>query len=185
TAKLRVTLKRDFVVVRLGCGARFRRWSRFTRTRFLCAFGAFSCTTACAGRTAAEQLHRFADHAQLASLLPALFVVPCVQLETAFDKNRPAFLKILAGDFCEPRPKDNIDIRDFFAFLAAVEGVLTINGNAEVANGAAFGGVTHFWIARQVSEENDFIETGHAQGLSDLFGTRQLFRRLFLPLLFF
>src|SRR5207248_5087871 len=142
TASPTKNLKRNFVVVRLGCGAGFRRRSRFTRTRFSRAFGAFRCATACAGRTTAKQLHRFANHAQLAPLLSALFVVPGVQLETAFDKNRPAFFQIFAGDFREPRPEDNIDIRDFFAFFAAVEGVLTVNGDAEVANGAAFGGIT-------------------------------------------
>src|SRR5205814_304989 len=155
------------------------------RTRFSAGFGAFRRATTRAGRTTAKQLHGFANYAQLAPLLPALFVVPCVQLKTAFDKNRPAFLQIFAGDFGKPRPEDNIDIGDFFAFLAAVESVLTINSNAEVANGAAFGGITHFGIARQISEENDFIETGHAPVLADLLGTRQLFRRLFLPLLLF
>src|SRR5438876_9104167 len=178
-------LKRNFVVVGLGCGAGFWRRSRLAWPRFASPFGAFSCASAGAGRTAAKQLHRFADHAQFAPLLSALFVVPGVQLETAFDKNRPAFFQIFASDFCEPRPENDVDIRDFFAFFAAVEGVLTINSNAEVANGAAFGGITHFGIARQISEENDFIKTGHAPGLSDLFRTRQLFRRLFLPLLFF
>src|SRR5438876_5428606 len=178
-------LKRNFVVVGLGCGAGFWRRSRLAWPRFASAFGTFSCASAGAGRTAAKQLHRFADHAQLAPLLSALFVVPGVQLETAFDKNRPAFFQIFAGDFREPRPEDNIDIRDFFAFFAAIEGVLTVNGDAEVANGAAFGGITHFGIARQISEENNFIETGHPPVLADLLGTRQLFRRLFLPLLLF
>src|SRR6202011_3406201 len=148
-------------------------WARFTT---------FTATRA--WWAAAKKLHGFADHPQLASLLSTLFVVPRVELKTAFDENRPTFLQIFAGDLSEPRPEDHIDIGDFFAFFAAVEGVLTIDGNAEVAHGAAFGGVTHFGIARQVSEENDFIETGHAPVLPDLLGTRQLFRRLFLPLLF-
>src|SRR5207244_9473091 len=128
---------------------------------------------------------RFANHAEFASLLPALFVVPCIQLEPAFDENGTTLLQIFARDFGEPRPEDDIDIRDFFAFFAAVEGVLTINSNAEVANGAAFGGITHFGIARQISEENDFIKTGHAPVLADLLGTRQLFCRLFCSLLLF
>src|SRR6202011_4377031 len=88
TASLRRSLKRNFVVVRLGCGAGFRRRSRFTRTGFSSGFGAFSWSAARAGRTTAEQLHRFADHAQFTPLLPALFIVPRIQLETAFDKNR-------------------------------------------------------------------------------------------------
>src|SRR5207248_3031810 len=137
TASPTKNLKRNLVVVRLGWGAGFRWRSRFTRTRFSSCFGAFRRAPARAGRTTAKQLHGFANYAQLAPLLPALFVVPCVQLKTAFDKNRPAFLQIFAGDFGKPRPEHNIDIGDFFAFLATVESVLTINSNAEVANGAA------------------------------------------------
>src|SRR5207302_10582318 len=112
-------LKWNFVVVGLCRCPGFRWRSRFTRTRFSSTFGAFTRATACTGRTA-EQLHRFADHPQLAPLLCALFVVPSIQLETAFDENRPALLQIFAGDFSKTRPEDNIDNCDFFAFFTAV-----------------------------------------------------------------
>src|SRR5205085_8888197 len=91
-------LKRNFVVVRLA-GLRLWWWSCFCRSRF----AAFACG-ACAGRSTTEKLHRLTDHAQFAALLPALFIVPGVELETAFYENWTALLQIFAGDFREPRP---------------------------------------------------------------------------------
>src|SRR2546430_15906504 len=81
--------KRNFVFVRFGAGSSF-----WWRSCFACwtRFAAFTtAASSCPGRTATEQLHRFADHAQLASFLSALFIVPSVELETAFDKNRATF----------------------------------------------------------------------------------------------
>jgi hypothetical protein len=46
----------------------------------------------------AEELNVFGDYTKLGPFLAGLFVVPCIQLETAFDKNRAAFLQILAGN---------------------------------------------------------------------------------------
>src|ERR1041385_4085953 len=180
----RATSERNLVFV----GRRLSRFwwgcGRFRRARLSIFIAALSATSS-SRRTAAEQLHGFADHAQLAAFLTSLFVVPRVHLQPAFDKNGATFLQIFARDFGQTRPENNIDIGDLLAFFAAFEGVLSVNRDAEVANRAALGGVTDLRIAGEVSEQDDFVQTGHASVIARSFRVRQLFRRFFLLLLFF
>ena len=95
----------------------------------------------------AAALSAFAD-AQTAALLTRGLVVPCVQLQTPFYEDRPAFLQIFARYFREARPQNDIDKGDFFAFLAAIERIYAIDRKTEIANGAAFRRVSDFGIAR-------------------------------------
>src|SRR5205814_10675123 len=78
----------------------------------------------------------------------------------------------------------NIAIGDFFAFFAAVECVLAIDRQTEIANRAALGCVTHLRIAREISEEDDFVKAGHALVIANLFVSRQLFPRKLSGLFF-
>src|SRR5207245_1046230 len=73
--------------------------------------------------TTTQQLHALAHHAKFGSFLPGLFIVPRIQLQTAFDEHRPPFLQILPGDFCRSAPECNIDERRFLAPFSAVGGV--------------------------------------------------------------
>jgi hypothetical protein len=56
----------------------------------------------------AEKLEIPANDLKPRALLTALFVVPGVELETAFDEYTRALLQVLLSNFGEPRPKDNI-----------------------------------------------------------------------------
>jgi hypothetical protein len=60
-------------------------------------------------------------------------------LKTAFDENRPTFLEILARDLCKARPKDDINKRDLFALLAALEAVLAIDRRPSRSTALPFG----------------------------------------------
>src|SRR5207244_5234373 len=77
----------------------------------------------------------------------------------------------------------DIDKRDFLALLATVGGVSTIYCNSEIADGAAFGSVTHFGIARDIPKQKNFIEVGHAAVIAKSLRFCHLFWR-FLLLLF-
>src|SRR5256714_12733537 len=76
---------RNLVFVRFGGRRSFRR-GRGPAARARSGFF-ISATTAAATRATAEELETFADNFQFAALLPRLFVVPSVELQTPFDEN--------------------------------------------------------------------------------------------------
>src|SRR5713101_1195462 len=97
--------ERNFVLVRLGrCGG-FRRSCRWfaAGTRLSIFIGRLRGTARPGTtRSAAEQLHRFANDAKSGSFLPSLLVVPGVHLQTAFDENGAALFQIFARDLGQP-----------------------------------------------------------------------------------
>src|SRR4029077_2071567 len=114
-----------------------------------------------AWRPTAEQLHVVGYHAETRSLLPGLLVVPRVHLQPPFDENRSAFFQVLASDLRCSSPEGDIDKRDFLALFAAIGRVSPIHRYAEIADGAAFGGVTHFRITCDISKQKNFVEVRH------------------------
>src|ERR1043166_2776948 len=80
-------LKRNLVLVRFGWLSRFGWRAGFAAARLALGFRPFARR---GGWAAAEQLHGFADDAQLAAFLAGLFVIPSVHLQSAFDKHRAA-----------------------------------------------------------------------------------------------
>src|SRR5207247_6149211 len=105
---------------------------------------------------------------------------PRVELDPAFDKDWPALFQILPGNLCSASPKSDIYKGRFFALLSTVGGVNAINRDTEIAYRTPFRRVTHLRIARQISEQYDFVEAGHAPVIAKLFRFRQLFRCLLL-----
>src|SRR5437899_170420 len=132
--------------------------------------------------TTAQQLHGLAHYTQSCSLLPGLFVVPGVHLQAALDKHWPSFLQIFTCNLRKARPEYNVDKRDFLTSFSAVGSVSAIDGNAEIANCAALGCVTHFRVAGEVSKQNDFVKTGHGRVIRKSLSFRHLFSGLFLLL---
>jgi hypothetical protein len=158
---LALFLKWDFVVVWLCRPGRLRWWDSFaagatTSSIFVSWFSAR------ATGTATQQLHTFAYNPEFSSLLTGLLVVPAIHLEAAFDENGSSFPQIFASDLGQPSPKYHIDECNLFASLAALSRVNAVDRDAEIADCAAFWGVAYFRIAREVSEEDDFIKTGHS-----------------------
>ena len=49
--------------------------------------------------TTVEELNVFSDHAKFASFLAGRFVIPRIELESSFNKNRTPLVKILPGKF--------------------------------------------------------------------------------------
>src|SRR5204863_7048682 len=124
------------------CGRRFggARWT----ISFISSIGS---TT-----TGAEHLHRLTDDFEPASLLSGLFIIPRVELKPTLNKNRTSFFQVLPRHLGSPSPKGHIHERNLFAFLTALQRVLSIDRNAEIRDRAAFWCVAHLGITRQISE---------------------------------
>src|SRR4029077_20442722 len=175
SSRLQETLKRNFVFVRFGRRRLFRRCT---------GLSAFSGRLAPAWRATSEQLHVVGDYAQSRSLLSGLLIVPRIHLEPTFDKNRSAFFQILAGNLGRSSPERDIDKRDFLALFTAVSRISSIYGDAEIANGTAFGRVTHFRITCDISKQKNFVEVRHVALIAKSFRFCHFFwRRLLLVLL--
>lgn len=121
-----------------------------------------TATTALSASGAAEELDAFGDDAELALFLAVGF--PLVELEPAFDEDGASFLEVFLAGLGLPSPDDDVDVADFLAVLPVIGAVDAVDGDAEVANGRAFGGVTHFGVAGEVTHEHYFIEVGHKAG---------------------
>ena len=94
-------------------------------------------------------------------LLPAGFVFPRVHAEAAFNINGTALLRVFASDLGEAAPELDINECRLLTLLAIVEGVVPVDGQANICDGAAFRGKLHFGVACDVSNEDDFIDVGH------------------------
>ncbi len=117
-------------------------------------------------------MHGFANDAQFGSLLPALLVVPRIHLQATLNEDGPAFFQVFARYLRQARPEDNIDIGDFLALFSTVGRVNAIHGDAEITDCTAFGRVTHFRIAGEISQQDDFVKTGHASVIAKSFRFR-------------
>jgi len=144
---------------------------------------AFSARVASTWGSTSEQLHVLGHHAQACSLLAGLFVVPRIHLQPPFNENRSAFFQVLASHLRCSSPESDIDKRDFLAFFTAVSGVSPIHRDAQIADGAALRSVTHFWITRYVSKQENFVEVRHMPLIAKSFRFCHFFRRLLLGLL--
>ena len=113
----------------------------------------------------AEELEVFANDFHAAAFLATGFVLPGVHSQTAFDVKRAAFFGVFAGDFSEAAPKLDIDEGGLFAFFAVIEGVVAVDRQADVGHGAAFRGEFYFGVAGDISDEDDFIDISHGEGL--------------------
>src|SRR5947207_12840641 len=173
--------ERNLVLVR-GGGRCFRWRSRPAGTR---TAGAFFISSASAAATrSAEHLHIFPDDFELGPFLSGLLVIPRIELKPALDKNRAAFFQIFTSDFRGASPKSHVHEGDLFAFLAVIRSISAVDRQTQIRDGCSLGVVSDLWFAGEVSEEDYFIETGHAAFLAGLPGLGQLFRAAFLLLFF-
>src|SRR5256886_14071399 len=127
-------------------------------------------------------MHALANDAQPCSLLPGLLVLPAVHLQTAFDENWPSFLQVFAGDLSQACPEHNVNISDFLASFSAVGGINAVYGDAEIADCAALWRVTHFGVASEISEQNNFVKARHIRVITKSLSFSHLFCRLLLLL---
>ncbi len=114
-----------------------------------------------------QELEVFPDHAQLAALLPRLFVFPGVELEAAVDEERRAFAETeLLQELGLLPPEGDVDEGDLFALFTVGGGVAAIDRQTEVGESGG-SSLTDFRLAGEVSEEGDFVVASHGDlGLS-------------------
>jgi len=130
-------------------------------------------TTTAAAITVAEELHVFTDDFQLVALL-TVFVLPGVELETAFDIDGPSFAEVLLGQFGLFAPEGDIDKGGFFLALPIVVLKIAIDGQTDVCHGSAFGGEANLGVAGEVPDQHDFVQIGHNAAIV---GARQAFEQ--------
>jgi hypothetical protein len=94
----------------------------------------------------------------------ALFLDPCIELETALDEHTAALLQILLSDFGQPRPKCHINKKHFFAALPLSKRD-SINGESKLCNWSALCREADLGIPRNVSDQQDTIKTCQGQRL--------------------
>ena len=134
---------------------------------------ALAATTTAAAITVAEELHVFTDDFQLVALL-TVFVLPGVELETAFDIDGPSFAEVLLGQFGLFAPEGDIDKGGFFLALPIVVLKIAIDGQTDVCHGSAFGGEANLRVAGEVPDQHDFVQIGHNAAIV---GARQAFEQ--------
>ncbi len=69
-----------------------------------------------------QELHCFSHDAKLAAFLPALFIVPLVKAQPAFDEKRAAFSHVLGNVFRRATKHIHVHKSHFFLFLASFAG---------------------------------------------------------------
>jgi hypothetical protein len=107
-----------------------------------------------------DHLHPLANDFQLRVLLAVL--LPLIELEASFDKDRRAFAEVFAGDFRRPAPERDIDERDLFdPFAGLLVLAAVVDRDADVGDRHAALEVADFHIAGQVAHHNNAVEAGH------------------------
>ena len=80
------------------------------------------------------------------------------------------FFEIFAGHFRSAAPERDVDEGDFFTLSPRCRAVyMPIDRDSEIGDRAALRRVTHLGVAREVSEQENFIETGHAASSSGVY----------------
>jgi len=110
---------------------------------------------------AAQELHVFRDDPKFAALLPGLLVVPLVKTQAAFDEHGAALAHVLADVLRRPPKHVHVDKGDFLFLLARLGRPDAVDGQADFGDGLAIGGVAQFRVAREVANEDHFVEAGH------------------------
>jgi hypothetical protein len=109
-----------------------------------------------------EQLHILTNDFDFVSLLSRGLVFPSIHLKSSLNKNGLSLMQPLTSDFRLPSPQGNVKVSDLFLpFSRSLIDKSAIHSQADVTNGRAFGSKTDLWIAREVADEHDFIQTGH------------------------
>jgi hypothetical protein len=106
-------------------------------------------------------LHTFSDNPQPGAFLAGLLIVPGIELEAAFNKDWPALLKILVGDFCQAGPQHHVHVGNLFATFPFLSIQHAINGKANIGNSRAFGCVPDFRVSGKISNEKDAVQICH------------------------
>jgi len=108
--------------------------------------------TAAFAVSAAKKLKTFHDDAELAAFLAGLFVIPLVELQTAFHEQRAALFHVLRERFSLPAKSVHIHKGHFFLLLARFGGPVAVHRKADFGDGHALGSVAQLRIARQVPD---------------------------------
>lgn len=137
------------------------------------AFLIIALATTTAAIAVAEELHVFTDDFQLVALL-TVFVLPSVELETAFDIDGPSFAEVLLSELGLLAPESHIHKGRFFLAFAVVVLKIAIDGQTDVCHGSAFGGEANLGVAGEVPDQHDFVQIGHNAAIV---GARQAFEQ--------
>src|SRR6185312_2834446 len=109
--------------------------------------------------TAAEQNQVLGNDFSAIFLFAALLIFPTRGLQAAFNVELGTFLDVLANDFSQPLPGDNV--MPFGAVLpfAAFVFVSFVGRQAELGHGNAAGRVFHLRVFAQIAHQNHFVNT--------------------------
>jgi hypothetical protein len=107
-----------------------------------------------------EHLHLTGDDFRPILLLTALFVVPTLRADRAFDVDELSLLQILATDLAETIPGDDVVPLGAFLLLTVAIGESLVGGDCEFDDGLACGCGPDLRILAEAADQNDFIDHG-------------------------
>src|SRR6218665_780424 len=170
----------------LGCRGRRRGWCsracrrcRLARRLLVAAAGIAAAIVMPALRAAhalaaAEHLHGMGVDFG-AELFHAALVGPFEGAQTAFHIHLRAFAQVLAGGFRQTGAKDHaVPLGGFLHFTGLLVFPLVGGGDGDIGDLAATGEGTHFRVAAQVADDDDFVHGCHAALPRKLKGARTL-----------
>jgi hypothetical protein len=158
-------LKWDIVAWRRAASGRVLL--RFIVMRLIATAAAATAAASAATTTgtvlSTKHLEPIGGDFQLRVLLAIFF--PAIELEPAFDQNGRSFAKILVRDLGRAAPKRDVDESDLIdPLIAAFDSI--VHSQADIGDGRAAGDVPQFWIAGQISDEDDSVKACHGYLLS-------------------
>ena len=110
-----------------------------------------------------HELEVVADDFEAAAFFTGFLVIPGVHLEAAFDVGAAALGEVLLGEFGLAAPEGDIDEGGVFLFLSLFVVPDAVDGEGDVRDGFAAGGVAQFGISGEIADEHDFVEIGHSE----------------------
>jgi hypothetical protein len=108
-------------------------------------------------------LNPFGNDLMLVPFL-AVLALPTAPLQAAFNECLTAFTQKLARRFSLAAEDNNIDKADFFLALIALPEV-SVHRHTKCGNRGPSRRIAQFGIAREIAEQDDFVEACHIPGL--------------------
>jgi len=105
----------------------------------------------------AEKLDGFGHDLHFGAFLAGFLVVPGVELEASFHKERLPLFAVFADDLSHAPVGFEVHEGHFLAFLSALRGEIAVHGERETGNGGAFRRVLDFRVTSEVPDEHDFV----------------------------
>ena len=113
--------------------------------------------------SARHELNPFGNHLMLAAFL-AVLAFPAAPLQASLNERRSAFTQKLAGRFSLATEDNDIHKADVFPALIALPRA-SVRRHTKGRHRGTVGRIAQFRIAREIAEQDDFVEACHTPGL--------------------